>query len=839
MTDWIEALAQDLRYAARGLRKTPGFTLVTVLTLAIGIGATTAVFSVIDGVLLRPLPYPDSGRLVAVSNVFPKSGSPFGLVSGSDVGNWKADNHVFDQLEFVSHPDIVAMSGGGYGERVAVQHMSAEMVPLLGIKAFMGTLPRDDLSENVNPTGFLISYEFWKRHFGGNPKALGQTIFVDTGSGPIAAVLRPGFDLFGTGVPDVYVIHGMPNSVSSGIDDVRWEDAVGKLKPGVSIAQAQAAMNVTQRHLAQMFPETYKDVGVRVDPLQKRLFGHWGFVYYTLFGVVTFVLLIACANVANLLLVRGDGRRKEIGVRVALGANKRTLIRQVLTESVLLSLIGGMLGLLLSFFGVRLFNLWAPFWFPRETSAIVDSRVLFFTFGTCVLTGISFGLIPAYRSLRTNPKECLQEGGRSTATLSRHRTRNTLVVTEIALSLVLLIFAGLMINTLLRVLSTSPGFAPEHLLTAQVRLTGDKYINSTPPTDPNFNLILPPVGQFCDRVLDRFRSTPGVEEVALIDWLPLLDGAGDSAQYASPGFTIAGQSVSSASEKPSVFREGVSSDYFSMMSIPIIRGRGVSEQDTAGNAWVVVINQAMAKRYWPNQDPIGQTIKFDDSPDEKPRQIIGIVEDVKQFSLTMPAEPEAFVPYQQLSSRIYPGWTEARVHKSIIVRTHGDPKALMQSMRRIISELAPESAIFGFTTVERTVSQSATDWRFLSQVLELFAGIALLLAVIGIYGVISYSIGERRHELGLRMALGAQRGQVLGLVLRQAMLLSLIGVVIGVVGSFAATPLLAKFLYGVKAHDTLTLVLVSSLLMSVTFIASYIPARHATKIDPMQTLRHE
>jgi predicted permease len=839
MTNAIEALAQDLRHAARGLRNTPGFTLTAVLTLAIGIGGTTAVFSVINGVLLRPLPYPDADRLVAVSNVFPKDGGRFGLVSGSDVANWRADNHVFDRLEFVSHPDVVAMSGAGFGERVAVQHITWRLLTMLGIKSFMGTIPDDDLSEQRGSPGVLISYEFWKRHFGGDPNVLGQTIFVDTGSGPVVAVLQPGFDLFGTGTPDVFVVHELPDTVDSGINDVRWEDAVGKLKRGVSLEQAQAAMKVRQLHLAEVFPETYKDVGVRIDPLQKRLFGNWANIYYTLFGVVALVLLIACANVANLLLVRGDGRRKEVGVRVALGANRGTLIRQLLTESVLLSLLGGSVGLVLSFLGVKLFNLWAPVWFPRETGAIIDSRVLLFTFGICVLTGIAFGLIPACRAVRTNLTECLQEGGRSTATVSRHRTRDTLVVTEIALAFVLLVCTGLMINTLTRILRTSPGFASEHLLTAQVRLTGDKYINASPPTDPNFNLILPPVGQFCDRVLDRFRSTPGVEDVALIDWFPLLDGTGDSAQYASPGFTIAGQSASTAAERPAVFREGVSADYFSMMRIPIVRGRGVSEHDTGGNAWVVIINEAMAKRYWPNQDPIGQAIKFDDSPDEKPRQIVGIVQDVKQSSLTEPAEPEAFVPYQQLSSRIYPGWTEARVHKSIIVRTHADPRALMQTMRLIIAGLAPESAIFGITTVERTVSQSATPWRFISEVLELFAGIALLLAVIGIYGVISYSVGERRHELGLRMALGAQRGQVLGLVLRQAMVLSLFGVMIGVAGSFAATPLLAKFLYGVKAHDMLTLVLVSSLLMAVTFLASYVPARHATKIDPMQTLRHE
>lgn len=839
MTDAIEALAQDLRHAARGLRNTPGFTLTAVLTLAIGIGATTAVFSVINGVLLRPLPYPDADRLVAVSNVFPHSGRAYGMVSGTDVVHWRADSQVFDQLEFVSHPDIVAMSSAGSGERVAVQHMTAQLLPLLGIKSFLGTIPSDDVTEQRGSLGVLISYEFWQRHFNRNPKILGQRIFVDTWSSTVIAVLEPGFDLFGTGVPEIYEIDGLPNVSESGIKDVRWVTGVGRLKRSVSLEQAQAAMNVTQRRLAQVFPETYKDVGVRIDPLQKRLFGNWANIYYTLLGIVALVLLIACANVANLLLVRGDGRRKEVGLRVALGASRGSLIRQLLTESVLLSLSGGCGGLLLAFIGVKLFNLWAPAWFPRETGAMIDARVLLFTFGTCIFTGIAFGLIPAYRAVTTNVKQCLQETGRSTATVSRHRTRNTLVVTEIALSFVLLICTGLMINTLIRVLRTSPGFAPEHLLTAQVRLTGDKYINSSPPTDPDLNLILPPVGQFCDRVLDRFRSTPGVEDVAIVDWLPLLDSAGDSAQYASPGFTMSGQNTSAAAERPNVFREGVSTDYFPMMRIPIARGRGISEQDTANNAWVVVINGAMAKRYWPNQDPIGQVIKFDDSPDEKPRQIIGIVQDVKQFVLTEPAEPEAFVPYQQLASRIDPRGSESRLHKSIIIRTHTDPKALMQSMRRIISELAPESAIFGITTVERTVSQSATDWRFLSQVLELFAGIALLLALIGIYGVISYSIGERRHELGLRMALGAQRGQVLGLVLRQAMALSFVGVMIGIAGSFAATPLLAKFLYGVKAHDPLTLVLVSSLLMAVTSVAGYLPARHATKIDPMQALRHE
>ena len=713
MSGWIEASGQDLRYAVRGLRKSPGFTLVAVLTLAIGIGATTAVFSVINQLLLRPLPYPDQDRLVALSNIFPGHPDSWGSVSATDVAHWRADNEVFEKLEFVSGPDIVAMSGAGSGERVGVQHLSARLLPLLGIKPFMGSLPTDDVTEKLGSSGVLISYEFWKRHFGGDPKVVGQSIFVDTFSGPILAVLEPGFDLFGTGVPEVYVIEGMGEARDSGVGDVRWLVAVGKLKRGISVRQAQAAMDVTARHLAQAFPQNYKDVGVKVEPLQKRLFGWWGNVSYMLFGAVGLVLMIACANVANLLLVRGDGRRREIGVRVALGASQTSLIRQILTESVFLSVIGGVAGLGLSFLGVRIFSAWAPSWFPGAMGFPVDARVLLFSFGTCVLTGVAFGLIPAYRAVSNNINECLREGGRNTATVSRHRTRNILVVTEIALALVLLICAGLMINTVTRILRTTPGFNPAHLVTAEVRLTGDKYVDAFQADDANLNLIRPPVAEFCRQVLDHVRNIPGVEGVALVDWLPLLE----TAQPAFPGFTISGQGVSAGTEKPKLMRQAVSSDYFRLMGIPLLRGRGVTEQDTESSAWVVVINQTMARKFWQNEDPIGRTITFDDSPQEKPRLIVGVVGNVKQFALTQPAQPEAYIAYQQVPSRLYSGWTEARIHKSLIIRTHSASKTLMENVRRTISELAPESAVFGITMVENTVSKSATPWRFLCQVI--------------------------------------------------------------------------------------------------------------------------
>ena len=835
MTRWIEPIAQDFRYALRGLRKSPGFTLVAVLTLAIGIGATSAVFSVINGILLRPLPYPDQDRLVSVSNVYLKEPKYSQPVSTTDVAHWRADNQVFETLEFVSHADMVAMSSGGSGERVGVQHLSARLLPLLGVKTFMGTIPTDDLSEEKGSLGVLISYEFWKRHFGGDPNVLGKKMFVDTWSATIVGVLQPGFDLLGTGTPEVYEFGGMGDPAKSGTDDVRWFMAVGKLKRGVSVQQAQAAMELTTGRLQRTFPEAYKDWGIRVEPLRKRLFGNWAEVYYTLFGIVALVLLIACANVANLSLVRGDRRRKEIGVRVALGANKARVVRQVLAESILLSIIGGVAGLGLSVLGVKVFSVWAPEWLPRELSVLVDVRVLLFAFGTCVLTGIAFGLVPAYRAVKTDPNDFLREGGRSIGTVASHRTRNTLVVSEIALALVLLMCAGLMINTLTRILRTTPGFNPEHLVTAEVRLTGLKYMDASTEDATGLSSILPPTGNFCRQALERLRNIPGVEDVALVDWLPLLD----TPQYASPGFTIAGRSVSAGADQPSALRQSASFTYFQLLGIPVLRGRTLSEQDTESNAWVVVINEAMARKFWKNEDPIGRTITFDDSPEEKPRQIVGIVGNVRQFSLTDDPHPEAYIDYRQVPVRIHSAWTETRIHKSLIVRTRSASRSFIENFRRTVAELAPDSAVFGITTVEQAVSRSATPWRFISQLFELFAAIALILAVIGIYGVISYSVGERTHELGLRMALGAQPRQVLRLVLRQAMVLAIIGVAIGLMGSFAAAPLLADFLYGVKSHDLLTQVLVASLLIAVTFLASYVPARHAIQIDPMRTLRHE
>jgi predicted permease len=831
---WIEALGQDLRYAVRELCKSPAFTLVAVLTLAIGIGGTTTIFTAIDALFLRALPYPNQDRLVALFNRFPGFAHEREPVSGTDVAHWRADNQVFEQIESVSGPDMVAMSSAGSAERVGVQHVSVRLFSLLGIKTFLGNIPTDAVNEKKGLDGVAISYEFWQHHFGGDPNVLGRSIFVDTTPTTVIAVLNPGFNLFGTGVPEVYFIHGLADPADSGLDDARFLVGIAKLKPGVSVEQARAAMNVTVLHLAQVFPEVYKGMGVRVDPLQKGLFGWWEQTLYLLFAAVGFVLLIACANVANLLLVRGEGRKREMGVRVALGASRKRLIGQLLTENVLLSLFGGVLGLALSFGGVRILEVLAPQLFPRTTTMVVDGRVLLFTLGICVLTGLVFGLIPAYRASRNDVNECLREGGRSTASRSRHRTRNIIAVAEIAVALVSLSCAGLMINTLTRILRTSPGFNPDQLLAVEVRLTGEKYMDATQQDKTGLNVIHPSVGIFCRQALERVGSIPGVESVALVAWLPLSE----DAEPAFPGFTIVGRAAPPRAERPRVLMEGVSSNYFGLMGIPILRGRGITGQDTESSSPVVVINQAMGKQFWPNQDPVGQTITFDSSPEERPRQIIGVVGNVKRFTLVQEPEPEAYVNILQLPPHTMPGWTESRVHKTIVIRTQSVSPALIGNVRTALSELAPDSPVFGMTRVDQMVANSAQQWRSLSQLLGIFAGVALLLAAMGIYGVISYSVGERSHELGLRMALGAQRKNVLRLVLGQAMMLSVLGVMIGVAGSFAAAPLLAEFLYGVKPHDLLTTFMVSSLLIAVTFLASYIPARHATAIDPIETLRH-
>jgi putative ABC transport system permease protein len=835
MREWIETLGQDLRYAIRRLRESPSFTLVAALSLAIGISANTTIFSATNAVLLRPLPYPDQDRLVMISNHPLKQPGNHYLVSSADLARWRMESKVFEQMEVMELPELVAMSGAGEPpERATEQQVTPGLFSMLGATAILGTIPPEPEITKAGYNPSILSYEFWQRHFRGDPRVLGRTIYVDNDWSTVVAVLSPGFDIFGRGTADTMQPVGVENR-SDETSTNRWLYSVGKLKPGITIGQAQAAMDVVAQHLEQAYPDTNKGIGIKIEPLQQGLFGWSRQVLYPLLAAVAFVLLIACANIANLLLARASGRRKEIGIRIALGASRWRLIRQMLTESVLLALLGGVFGLIFTFWGIKLFVALSPSWFPYVKAITINGRVLLFTFALSVLTGVVFGLAPAFAASKTGVNDALKEGGRSSAPASRHRTRNILVVAEVALALVLLVCAGLMINTFVRVIRADPGFSPDHLVTVEIRLTGKRYFDVSEYAQSNLNVVTPQVGLFSRQVIERVKELPGVESAAVIDWLPMAENSERNFQP----FTIAGRSPALRGEKPRALFIATTPEYFGVMRIPLRKGRNLTEQDSPSSLWVVVINETMARTFWPNENPIGQVIMVDTLPDERPREIVGVVGDVRQFELSTKSFPEIYAPQPQQGPHCTADMTETRLHKSLVVRTGFASRNLIDTLRRTVAELVSDSPVFGITTVQQTVANSARTEAFFSQLLATFSGVALLLATIGIYGVISYSVGERTREIGLRIALGAQSGQVLALVLKEGMVLALLGVVIGLAISFGATPVLSRFLYGIKSYDPWTLAFVSSLLIGVTILATYIPARRATRVDPLVALRHE
>lgn len=830
LSRWLHDLARDVQHAGRMLQRSPGFTAVAVLSLALGIGANSTIFSAVNALLLRPLPYPNEDRLVAIRNFRLKQpGQPFG-VSVNDVLHVRAHSEVFDQLEATTRPAMTALSGIGEPERVSVVAATAGLFPLLSGPPALGRFPTED---DIGRRPLVLSYEFWQRHFAGDPKILGKSLFVDNSFWTVVGVFPPRFDFFGQGTGDVYRV--TRTKAPQGLDN-RWLTGVGRLKKGITIEQAQAAMNIVGRRLEETNPKTNHGLGLKVQPLQEVLFGSSRQLLYPLFATVGFVLLIACANIASLLLSRAATRRKEVGIRAALGAGRFRLIRQMLTEGVLLSLMGGVLGVLLSAGGIKAFVALAPRWFPQARAMTIDARVLLFTFAVSVLAGIAFGLAPALRLSRVDLNDSLKEGGRSSGRGSRQRTRNALVVVEIGLALVLLVCAGLMMNTFVRVLRADPGFKADQLLTMEIRLLGKKYFDISQYPKTGLDLVTPEVGVFSKQLLERVKALPAVESAALVDWFPMSE----DRESTGSAFTISGDSALHPGDRAAAMYSAISADYLEIMQIPLLQGRRFTEQDQESSPWAVIINEVLARKFWPNKDPIGQVIQMNTVPGEdRPREIVGVVGNVRQFQLGRPPQPEMYIHYPQQPRHCTPAQTENRLHMSLVVRTRSDSKGVFDSLRGAVRELDKDAPIFGIKTVQQTVSDSAVVPRFIAQLLGGFSALALLLAAIGVYGVISYSVNERSHEIGLRMALGARSGQVLKLVLKQGLILALVGAGVGLAGSMAATPVLGSFLYDVKPHDPLTFSLVTFFLFAVTILATYIPARRATKVDPIVTLRHE
>jgi len=831
---WLQTFGQDIRYAARSLRKNPGFLTIVVLSLALGIGANSTIFSVINALLYRPLPYEHADRLVVIWEMqlsHPDSWQPPPI---AELLDWKSQNHVFEDIALTSSTEPAVLSGSGGPQPIHVQDATPNLFSLLGAKPVLGRIYHAEEMQDV-VQAVVISSSFWKTHFNSDPAVLGKTFNVGGVISTVVGVMPPRFAPFYGGAIDLWQPINPASPRYSERQD-HWLMPVARLKPGVTLEQAKNEMNVIASRLELAYPATNKGVGKKLVPLHEELFGWARQPMYPLLGAVACVLLIACANVANLLQTRTESRRNEYAVRASLGADRRRLMQQLFAESGILALAGGTLGVLLSYFGVRLFLKLAGE-FPNSDSINIDARVLLFTLAISLSTAFVFGLVPAIQASNPNLNNALREGASRTSSGSRGITRHALAVCEVALAMVLLIGAGLMINSILRLQRVNPGFETANLLTLQVQLPeAGKYMQRVPGGD--MERATPQVAAFYQQLLEKTAALPGVESVASMTGLPTHFAEGYS-------FSILGHPTPPPDQRPQAGFTQASPNVFRTLKIPLKKGRLLDEHDTLAAPWVIVINETFAHRYFPNEDPIGQQIlvRYDPYPvdEERPRQIVGIVGDLKHYGLGQPTPPFIYTAYLQQPA-VYPGGSiVAHLWQELAIRTTpgARPEGLATSIKKIVADLDPDQPIGNLMTMDKVLAESMGDYQFYMQVLGIFAGMAVLLAVMGIYGVMSYFVSSRTREIGIRVALGARSADVLGLVAGMGLKLAAVGVAIGLVLAFGLTRLIASFLFDVKSTDPLTYAVVAAVLIAVALLASYIPARRATKVDPMTALRYE
>lgn len=802
---------QDLAYACRTLIKTPAFTIIAVTALALGIGANTAIFSVVDTVLLRPLPYKAADRLVMVWEDASQVGFPHNTPAPANFIDWRAQSQVFEDLAATARLSF-NLSGVGEPERIDGRRVSANLFTLLGVDAQLGRtfLPEED-QPGTNRV-VIMSNGLWQRRFGSEPGIIGRPLTLNGESFTVVGVMPPKFQ-FPSREDDLWIPIAFPAEEAARRGS-HYLEVVGRLKPGVTLEQARAEMNTIATRLQQQYPESNSRIGVTVIPLHEELVGDIKPALLVLLGAVGFVLLIACANVANLLLARAAVRQKEIATRVALGASRSRLIRQFLTESVLLAALGGCVGLLLAFVGVNLLKMFIPQTISQAQAITINATVLAFTVGVSLLTGLIFGLAPATQALSSNLNETLKEGGRDSAVGNRgNRIRGLLVITEVAFSLILLIGAGLLINSFLRLRHVDPGFRTNNVLTMSIELPPLKYPDETKRSS------------FYTELVASVEALPGVNSAAVTNWIPLVY-QGDSI-----GISIEGRPVEVASQRPNAVTRVVSPDYFRAMGINLLQGRGLSDADKADSPAVIVIGETMARRFWPGEDPIGKRITpgSPDSPDNW-LTVVGVVNDVRQFELTAEPRPQMYLSYQQA------GFFAPR---HLVVRTDIDPLSLATTVRRTVWEIDKDQPVSNIRTMDEVLSESIERQRFSMLLLAIFATVALVLAAVGIYGVTSYSVAQRTHEIGIRVALGAQRRDVLKLAVEEGLKLVLVGVVLGLTAAFVLTRVMSSLLFGVSATDPLTYASISILLIAVAAFASYLPARRAARVDPLIALRYQ
>ncbi len=811
----MQALLQDLRYGLRMLVKKPGFTLVAVVTLALGIGANTAIFSVVNAVLFQPLPYEDPDRLVLLTNSIPTAGVKAFPLSPPEFNEYRDQSQAFAQVAAYQSRSI-NLTGGNEPERLRGNAVSADLFPLLGIAPILGRTFLQAEDQPGSEAVAAISYGLWQRRFGADPAVVGQTLLLNGRTHAIVAVMPAGFDF--PGEIDVWVPLALaPQQIGReglGAQSLRL---IARLAPKVSHEQAQAEMDTIASRFYQQYADFYlsgNPWAVTLTPLHEQVVGHVRLALLVLLGAVAFMLMIACANVANLLMARAVTRRKEIAIRAAMGAGRGRLMRQLMTESILLSALGGGLGLLLAWWGVEALLALAPDDLPRLREIVIDKRVLAFSTGASLLTGIIFGLAPALMVSRVDFQEALKEGGKSSAAGVGPRLRHALVVAEVALSLTLLVGAGLMIRSFGRLMAVHPGFTADNVLTVQIPLPRSKY--STPVQQ----------SAFYQQVIERVETLEGVVAVGGVSALPM------SGEDPRAAFTAEGWTPDDVSKATNVYYRLVSPNYFRTLGIPLLRGRSLSDRDHQEAPRVLVINQTMANYLWPDQDPLGKRISFNNQTGPW-YSVVGVVGDVKHQALDAETGLEVYLSYPQTP------FQAAGSTLTLVARTQGDPLGFAGAVRSQVQAIDRDQPVHNIATMEQRISRTVMQRRFNMLLLIIFAGVALALATVGIYGVVSYSVSQQTREIGIRMALGAGRRDVLKLVIGQGLMYTLIGVAIGVAGAFGLTRLITGLLYGVTATDPLTFACVSVLLVIAALLACYIPARRATNVDPMEALRYE
>ena len=813
----MENLLQDIRYGIRTLAKNPGFTAVAVLTLALGIGANTAIFSVVENLLLRPLPYPQPDRLVEIANSYPPQLPKVGLSPG-DYADWRRQNASFSEMgAYAKITQGFNLTGEGEPQRVTAVYADDGLFPMLGVRPVMGRafLPEEDRAGSAPVV--ILGHRLWQSRYGGDPGVVGRSISLDNQRYTIVGVLPAGMQLSRSA--DLWLPLGQFSDDLS--EHVHHEFvAIARLKPGVSVAQARDEMVRLNQQEAIAFPDAHKNFGVLVEAMQDPSAAQLRSTLLVLFGAVGLVLLIACANIVNLLLVRNAAREREVAVRTALGASPWRLIRQLLTESTLLSLLGGALGLLFAVGGLKALLAFVPAELSVLQEAGLNGWVLGFTVAVCLATGLACGLLPALRMLQNNLAGVLKQGSKGASTSGHHRTHNLLVISEIAMALVPLIGAGLLLRSFQHMLEVDPGFRPDHVLAMEVQQAGISFAKFNKLSqEEQLNYGQKQARQF-EGIAEQIRAIAGVKEVGGIDDLPL----GTEFRQASR-FIVEGQPIPPSGERPIAEFRTVSLGYFSALRIPLRAGRLFTEDDFKQQN-TVVVNEAMARRFWPNGEAVGKRINLC-SLDPKPcwTTIIGIAGNVHQYGLDhAPTYDVYFVG----------GWTPY-----FIVRSASDPLRIAAAVTEVVHKFDANLPVTHMMTLDRLVSDSVSPRRFSSALVAIFAGLALLLAAIGIYGVMSYTVSRRTQEIGVRMALGAQLGSVRRMILGQTLRLTLLGVGIGLAGAFVVARFLTSLLFGVGVYDPVTFLGVAALLIVVALAASYIPARRAMRVDPIVALRYE